>query len=254
MLTDMGDYKSKEDLINALRRQRDRGKTDNGITSPGGDVRGTVQFNQGDNRGNEGTGGGTSQQVYGGNGSTRDGTVSSDNFGGRPGYSRPGASAGDSGSRQHLKSNVWQQLKGVVGQYKSVFYPTPTIVDEAPKRGRKPANISVSNNKRPLSDAEAMRLRPKLIEFMEWQTEHMDNFITATTKGHHPVEIWGTMDRGECEIIVDFMISMARVDVRAAVAVRYASVFIDRLKVGVIIAPRVYATLMVYMKQGFSIR
>jgi hypothetical protein len=104
-----------------------------------------------------------------------------------------------------------------------------------------------------LSDVEAARVRPKLIEYLLWQTEHMDQLIIATTKGHQPVEIWSTIDKTDAEIIADFMIARGRQDVRAAQAVRYLSVFIDRLKLGLIILPRAYQTVMTYFARGIGI-
>src|SRR6266571_6283605 len=118
------------------------------------------------------------------------------------------------------------------------------------------AGVKTANTEgKKLSDAEVIRLRPKLVEYLTWQTEHLDQFIIATSGGHDPtIEIWGTMSIDEMEILADFLLQMGKTDVKAATAVRYASVLMDRVKLGLIIVPRMYHTLAIYWQRGVTIR
>jgi hypothetical protein len=107
---------------------------------------------------------------------------------------------------------------------------------------------------RKLTDAEAIRIRPALIEYVLWQSEHMDQVIVATTTGHDPnIEIGSSITEPEAEILVDFFISQAKVYPKVAQAVRLASVAIERLKVGIIVMPRVYQTINLYFTRGFTL-
>lgn len=143
-------------------------------------------------------------------------------------------------------------VKGVVDQYREAIRSTrrPKVIDGTIQGGKQKPKVGGKT----LSDGEALRLRPKLIEYMIWQTEHLDQFIIATTTGHDPsIVIWSDLSVDEIEIIVDYLLSRAKSDARTASAVRYASVFLDRIKLGLIILPRVYYTVMAYVTRGLSI-
>jgi len=116
---------------------------------------------------------------------------------------------------------------------------------EAPKK-------TVRTGKR-ISDAEGMKLRPKLIATILWTSEHADNFLEATTKGHEEVEIWSSIDETEAEILADFMIERGKQSEVVAGYVRRSIALYDQLKIVVIVAPRLYKTLLLYLKRGISI-
>src|SRR5258708_4371662 len=59
---------------------------------------------------------------------------------------------------------------------------------------------------RRLTDAEAIKMLKPLVESLLWTSEHLYDSIFATTKGHQEVEIWGDLDKSECEIISEFLI------------------------------------------------
>lgn len=141
--------------------------------------------------------------------------------------------------------------------YKEAFAPiekeSPQKVTAAP-RGRAAAP-SRGGKWRPLSDAEAAAIYPKLTQYIKWQSDHLDQFIIATTKGHDPtIEIWSDLDDAEIEILADYLISRGRRDGTTAQAVRYAAEILDRIKVAVIVLPRVYRTVNLYLARGLDIQ
>lgn len=105
-----------------------------------------------------------------------------------------------------------------------------------------------------LSAAEANDMRPRLIEYLTWQSDHMDQFIIATTRGHDPtIVIWSNLDDAEIEIIADYLLNRARKDKMTAQAVRYAVTLLERIKVGIIVLPRLYRTMLTYLQRGLDI-
>lgn len=241
-ITDLENYSDKEKLLNVIRQQREQ------------DLIGTT--NTGEDKGGAGSsqiseGGSASRTIYGGDGSDENSEGSADGFAQQFRRSDRPTTAMHSGTDQHYKSNAkrsaWDSLKVVGKQYKNIFTKEDKNTDA-------PIRISKKVDGKKLSDAEAIKLRPKLVEYIMWQTEHLDQFIIATTTGHDSsIEIWGDITVDECEILVDYLLSRGKVDIRTAQAVRYASTLIDRLKLGIIIAPRVYQSAMIYIKRGFSI-
>lgn len=130
---------------------------------------------------------------------------------------------------------------------------SPPKVTAAP-RGRAAAPAR-GGKWRPLSEAEAAQLYPKLIQYIKWQSEHLDQFIIATTKGHDPtIEIWSDLDDAEIEILADYLIGRGRRDGTTAQAVRFAGEVLDRIKVAIIVLPRVYRTVNIYLARGLDIQ
>lgn len=248
---DLSMYKNKETLLNELRSKR-LGSTNNGGTASSGEtVRGTVSINTSNAGGYEDEGTGTSQSIYGGDGSSQGGTGSSGGIADFLRRNRQQSSGGDSGVYQserpatQPKQSVWQTISSTAGRYKEALKNEPKTAT--------PQKKQTIQGKR-LTDTEAVRLRPKIIEYITWQTEHMDQFIIATTVGHDPsIEIWSDLSEAEIEIVADYLIARGKTDVRTANAVRYISEVMDKIRMGVIIAPRVYRTIMIYIERGFSI-
>ncbi|SRR6266567_671137 len=128
-------------------------------------------------------------------------------------------------------------------------------VQEALKSGTQ--TRKTSKKKEPfkrLSDTEVLKMSKPLVESLLWLSEHVDEFIEATTKGHQEVEIWGDLDKAECEIIADFLIARGKVDARTAQVVRELVTLLDKIKLGVIVLPRTYRTFKLYLERGISIR
>ncbi len=122
------------------------------------------------------------------------------------------------------------------------------IKSEKPKQKSK-------NTRKTLSDAEAKSIRLGLVEVILWQSEHMDEFIIATTRGHdHSIVIWSNLDREDAMIIADFLIESGKVNPEVAYAVRQMMSLKRRFQVGLILAPRLYQSYMVYLQRGFSIK
>jgi hypothetical protein len=106
---------------------------------------------------------------------------------------------------------------------------------------------------RVFTEVSVAKSRSKLIEALTWGSEHLDEFIQATTKGHETVSIWSSMTLEEIEIIADSMLSRAKVDSKAAYTVNKILDLYDRIKVHVIILPRVYETFMIYITRGVGL-
>ena len=171
-------------------------------------------------------------------------------------YAAPGAR-----KKRSARSVVGDAVKGVKrvkdsaqGFYEKAFAPMqPEVVTT--KRGSKAPPAAPGKRWRPLSGEEANTLRPKLIEYITWQSEHLDQFIIATTKGHDPtIEIWSDLTDEEIEVLADYLISRGRSDGTTAQAIRYAATILDRIKVAIIVLPRVYRTVNIYLARGLDIQ
>lgn len=250
MLTrdDLTSLKTKENYLDAARKRRPGSTGDGGVTGSGETLRGTISTNTSYTGGYEGEGSGETQSVYGGDGSKEGGEGNPIGFSEQFRRNSFKPSRRDSSvykPQQPASKSIWSSVKDTAKQYSTVLKAEPKKPksQSAPKKGES----------RKLTDSEAIKMRPKLIEFIEWQSEHLDDFISATTKGHMPVEVWSTLDRDDAEIIVDFLISQAKINDEAAVAVRFASTMMDKIKLGLVVGPRVYKTLMIYVQRGFSI-
>jgi hypothetical protein len=252
-LDDLENYSDKEKLLNVIRSKREQNNAASANTSS--NVWGTVRTDEKYSRTNGSAGGATSYSIYGGDRSTEDGQGSYDQFSEQLRRFNPVPTGSSSSTDQHerptTKRSTWQSVKDLGKQYKDILSSkNEESHTDAPKRSTARPKLDA----RKLTDTEVLRLRPKMVEYIMWQTEHMDQFIIATTVGHDPsIEIWGDITPDEAEIIVDYLLARGKTDVRTAQAVRYASTLIDRLKLGLIIAPRFYATAMMYIKRGFSI-
>jgi hypothetical protein len=191
--------------------------------------------------------------VYGTTGGSQNGQGSDDGSDFGDGSDQGSTSGSDSSTHQQerVRATRRDSVREAIGRYRRVFTSdtrNKSRVDESTAKER------AASTGRKLSDVEAARLRPKIIEYLLWQTEHMDQLLIAITAGHEPVEIWSTIDKTDCEIIAEFMVIRGRQDARAAQAVRYLSVFIDRLKLGMIILPRMYQTAILMFTRGMSLK
>lgn len=245
---DMSQFKDKETFLSGLRSSRIANEPRTPIASQ--TLRGTVPTDEGEYRRDEGTGSGTAQPVHGANGSSQ-GAEGSSNGVSEQLRSIFGESTGSSSSTYHpeparTKSNP---IGNITKRYRDALKTPPKPKAE----GEKKAPSGRGSSK--LSDAEVIKLRPKLVEFILWQSEHMDQFIIATTRGHDPsIEIWSNLTHDEAEILADYLIFRGRNDAKAAAFVRTTATLIDRLRIGLIILPRAYQTIATYGDKGISLR
>ena len=115
--------------------------------------------------------------------------------------------------------------------------------------------VAPKKEEKRLTDKEALIMKEPLVQSILWTTEHIDQFIIATTKGHdHSIEIWGNMDETEATIIAIFMLERGKQSAKAAKVVRTMVTLMDRIKLMVIIAPRMYYTMMIYLQRGIALR
>lgn len=127
----------------------------------------------------------------------------------------------------------------------------PSQTKQSSKQKAPPASAA---RKRTLSSTEAADIRPRLIEYLTWQSEHLDQFIIATTKGHDPtIMIWSDLTPEEIELTADFLLARGQSDVITAQAVRYAATLLDRIRMAIIYAPRIYRTVSIYLARGIAI-
>lgn len=253
MPDDLSMYKDKETLIQHVtskrleREQLQREQANGGSSSLSEYVRRAISDDQISDRGDEAEGYGTSPTISGANGSTQDGTGGAYRYGDIIGTEPEPTYGSDSSVDQPVQPKRKRNtVRETFEAYREAFKGDKKTVESDKKK--RPAGSK-------LSDAEAIRLRPKLVELVIWQTEHMDQFIIATTRGHNPnIIIWSNITPDEAEIIVDYLIARSKVDARFAVAIRQAATFMDRLRLALIIMPRMYATFMVYMQTGISIK
>lgn len=133
-------------------------------------------------------------------------------------------------------------VKQVVPRQNSATQSTSRRTTATSKRGKK------------LTEAEAIKVRDRLIKVLIWETDHADKFIQATTRGHNPVHIWSTMSRYECEVIADWLIARGKQNEVAADVVRGMSEFLEQIQVAIIITPRLWYTGQTYLQRGFSLR
>lgn len=250
MLTkeDLTPYKNKESYLELARKRQPGSAGYGGTASTSETVRRTVSTDSGDAGGYEDEGSGEAQSVYGGDGSEEGGARIPAGFSqqfSRRNIRPPRSDSSVYQSKRPTGKSLWSGIKNTAKQY------SDALTTDTPKKSKSAATKKTTSRK--LTDIEAIKMKPKLIEYIIWQSEHLDDFISATTKGHEVVEIWSNLDHDDAEIIADFLISRAKVNETAAIAVRFGAEMMDKIKLGIIIGPRVLSTMKVYLERGFSI-
>lgn len=156
-------------------------------------------------------------------------------------------------SERIATSTAGQQFKPVT-QVKSKFKPYADAMRLALKSKEKSTDRTKPVSHKVLTKQEVDSLRQKLIESLLWQSDHIDEFIVGTTKGHIPIIIWSDLDIKDATIIANFMLERAKSDKQMAYIVREMVSIKDKIQLALIVLPRVYRTLMVYLERGISIR
>lgn len=103
-----------------------------------------------------------------------------------------------------------------------------------------------------LSPEEAGAFRPVLIDCLTQYTDWLDDAITHTNRKGADAEIWSTMTTDEITILADAMLAYGRKHVLGAIATRQIVVSWGYVKIGVIVAPRFFATMRFYAENGFG--
>ncbi len=238
-------YKSKEALLEYARiRANDRS------TEPSQDVRRDIQTPTGSDTRDERERIRETSGSNGGNGSFQGSTRSDSRFIDQFADINKSATGSysstyQSDTRARGRGNSWGD------RVKDVFKPIQEALKPSSQKKRVPGK---KEQYKRLSDTEVLKMSKPLVESLLWFSEHLDEFIRATTKGHQEVEIWGDLDRAECEIIADFMIARGKIDARTAQVVRELISLQDKIKLGLITIPRVYRTFKIYLERGISIR
>ncbi len=260
MLTgdELNKFSSPEAYLESIRSRnvnRSERPENNVRTSSVGDtVWGAVQRNEGSSPTTNSNGRSTNESIYRSDGSSNSAEGSTRSFADQLRSSGQRVARDYSGTDKYQRSTPeaarrpkWAGFGTTVNKYRDALRKDKVV--ESGKPGTKrPAGKT-------LTDAEAIKMRPKLVEYFIWQSEHLDQFIIATSGGHDDsIVIWSDLSYDEIEILVDFLIQRGKSNARTAVAVRYASVMLDRVKLGLIVLPRMYKMFMIYMTRGFSMK
>ena len=138
----------------------------------------------------------------------------------------------------------------------SFFQPyQQAIKDFHKERAKEEKNEHKRPEPKVFTQAEAQLKRDELIDTLLWTSEHADQVIIATTKGHDKtIIIWSDIDHDEAGILADVLLDLAKTDKRVAGAIRSAMEVKRKAKAGIILVPRAYRTAMIYLERGFSIR
>lgn len=242
------------DYVREQRKLREYNQTSERNTDISTNVSGTIQSNESNDRGYENSRHNEASAIYGTNGASEYVSTSERNTTYKSGQSNRETGRRDTSIYQHetgtgkygeTTSTFTSKIKNILTPFVDVFKNQK----QAEKASKK------KTEQRKLSDIEAIKLKPRIIEFLTWTTDNIDNFIIATTKGHdETIVIWSDMQEGEIEILADFFIQRGKNNGQSAQLVRNMAVFMERIKLAVIIAPRMYKTAMAYIERGISLR
>ncbi len=252
---DISNYVSKESLLDAIRSRNAKGNT-----NVSENLRGAIPGYSGSDTGIAGTGWEETHVNNGRDASDDDRKGGTDGIDSEFGFlnnehaasggsddkhSRPIPGDGSNTTKpaSHSQSssvkNKWQLFRD-------------TIKSRTPPTTKKPSSNKVKG--KTLTVLEVAKLRPKLIHAIEWQSEHADHFITATTKRHVAVVIWSDISMDDIEIIADFLLERGKSDVQTAIVVRAMAELLDKVKVGLVVLPRAWRTIAYYLQTGISIK
>lgn len=115
---------------------------------------------------------------------------------------------------------------------------------------REKNNSKESFRSKPLTEDEAENIKAPLIAALMDYFRYADETIYATHKAHNNVQIWSSIDEEEAEVLVNAWLSRAKRDAKSAAHIVQVVNSHDQLKVGIILAPRFYATFRTYVDGG----
>lgn len=107
---------------------------------------------------------------------------------------------------------------------------------------------------RRISELEQEERKKKLIRGLLLISDHMDESIQATTKGHRPVYIWSALDNQGAEVLAVWMIRHSKHSQVIASTVDMIIDLENDIEAATLIAPMVYKTFATYFTRGISIK
>lgn len=96
--------------------------------------------------------------------------------------------------------------------------------------------------------------RRGLINIVMWSSDHLDDGLTAITKGHRQVNIWSSMEWSDAEIIVDAFLEAGQKSEYWASAVRQVVEYSKKAQLLAIVTPKLYFTIMYLVTTGIDLR
>lgn len=103
---------------------------------------------------------------------------------------------------------------------------------------------------KPLSSAEANKLRPMLMTVFDSVFEMVDWFISHANREHAAALIWSDMDEDDTAILVDAWLAASQRSSRVAFATRGVVRSQHYLEIGKITGPRFLETFMFFARHG----
>jgi len=108
---------------------------------------------------------------------------------------------------------------------------------------------------RPLTEAEAERLKPSLIEALRDGLPLLDQAIMATNKRHTKPYLFASLDSEDIDKMATFWIKKARVSGEMAIAARTVIEYKEDVEVLMMVVPLLYQSLAFYHENGgFTLR
>lgn len=117
-----------------------------------------------------------------------------------------------------------------------------------------PAQKAITATRRFITLAEVAKYKPGMIRLIMFSSDHMDDGITAITKGHQPVSIWSTIETPDAEILADAFLEAGQKSAAIAEKVRWVMEWEKKVKVGIILAPRIYRSIVYTVITGISVQ
>ena len=149
------------------------------------------------------------------------------------------------------KFNLFGKVGDVGNRYREAYQRSQR---EKQQREKISGQAKTGTKRRVLSETEIKNTRSDLIESILWQSDHADQLIIATTKGHDKsIIIWSDIDRDDASILADFLLERGRRDPYTAEIVRGMLDIQRKVQVGLILIPRAVATLSIYLQRGIGI-
>lgn len=142
---------------------------------------------------------------------------------------------------QQANASSSKQTKGT-GGVKGLF----TLISSS----REKNSSKESFRSKPLTEDEAENIKAPLIAALMDYFRYADEAIYATHKAHNNVQIWSSIDEEEADVLVDAWLARAKRDAKSAAHIVQVVNSHDQLKVGIILAPRFYATFRTYVDGG----
>lgn len=113
-----------------------------------------------------------------------------------------------------------------------------------------PNPLAIFRGGETLSVSEIAVLRPLLLEALTGYSEYLDGILSKTNKAHAESMIWSSMTADEIETLVDTLLLFGKRSAQVALVAREISRSWHMVKVGMILAPRFYATMRFYADNG----